>query len=187
MFLLAAMVTGSSVQVNQFVCGLTFHDFFRVLLQTIINSGWKARTADFVSQIIQAHEHAERYNIDLPYGRITSIAFVPDSNGCICIGEASDGTAICLWRGDGVPPSLAAFLGDVPPTNAVQSVSVGSGNGWVVVLQNGAIYSNGISEDLKQKLRSADSILVRVLPQIYQSGPFLIATLVRLTLAVQPR
>jgi hypothetical protein len=113
---------------------------------------------------VKAYEHAERYNIDLPYGQIASIAFVPDSNGCICIGEASDGTTICLWQGNGVPPSLAAFLGDVPPTNPVQCVSVGADSGWVVVLRNGAVYSDGISEYLKQKLRSADGVLVCVLP-----------------------
>jgi len=120
---------------------------------------WKASSADFVSQTVQAYEHAEKHNIDLPYGQIISVTFVPNSNGCICIGQASDGTTTCLWRGDGVPPSLAEFLGDVPRTNPVQSVSVGSDYGWVVVLQNGAVYSNGISDNLKQKLQSASGVL----------------------------
>ena len=53
-------------------------------------------TADFVRRIVQAYEHAENHNIDLPYDQIISIVFVPDLNGYICIEKASDGTTTCL-------------------------------------------------------------------------------------------
>ena len=160
MLLWGAMVTGSSIQTNLFV-GVDSHS----MIYTFCDSnnyhlGWKVRSVNFVSQTVQAYEHTKKHNIDLPYGQIISMTFVPDSNGCICIGQAGDGTMTCLWRGDSVPPSLARFLGDVPQTNPVQCVLVGSDSGWDVILQNRDIYSNGISDNLKQKLQSATGVLV---------------------------
>ena len=74
---------------------LTFHNL-SVPKPKNYHSGWKAMTADFVRRIVQAYEHAENHNIDLPYDQIISIVFVPDLNGYICIEKASDGTTTCL-------------------------------------------------------------------------------------------
>ena len=153
------------LRTNQTICGCRLTSIPHIILSLTQNNyhlGWKARSADFLSQTVQAFEHAQKYNIDLPNDQIMSVTFVPSSNGCICIGQASDGTTTCLWRGAGVPPSLAGFLGDVPRTNPVQSVSVGADSAWVVVLQNGAVYFEGISENLRQKLQLASGVLVRV-------------------------
>jgi len=123
-------------------------------LRTDLSVYWKATTTDFVSQTVQAVEYAKADGIDLSYATITSITFVPNSNGYICIGQPTNGTATCLWGGDGVPPSLAAYLADVPPTTAVQCVSVGYGGSWAVILGTGAVYSKGIPDNLKRQLRS---------------------------------
>jgi len=120
---------------------------------------WKASGDDVVSHTVRAVEYAKTIGVDFSYNDIKSITFVPGSNGCICVGRASDGTAACLLVGDGIPPSLAALLADVPPTTAVQSVSVGFGGSWVVILENRSIYFDGISMNLKQKLQSLPSAI----------------------------
>ena len=170
------------LRTNQTICGCRLTSIPHIILSLTQNNyhlGWKARSANFLSQTVQAFEHAQKYNIDLPNDQIMSVTFVPSSNGCICIGQASDGTTTCLWRGAGVPPSLAGFLGDVPRTNPVQSVSVGADSAWVVVLQNGAVYFEGISENLRQKLQLASGVLVRVFfffAFCPKGGPSLIAS-----------
>jgi len=147
-----------------------------------LSTSWESEDADFVSQIIQAHEHAEN---------IHRSSLRPNHIHCF---RSRFQRMHLYWkpvmycdmpmRGDGVPHHLQAFLGDVH--QRMQSspyllalVTLGRRPAeWT-------IYSNGISEDLKQKLRSADSILcVFCLRSIKWS--FLIATLVRLTLAVNP-
>jgi hypothetical protein len=109
-----------------------------------------------------AVESAKTIGVDLHYTNIRSITFVPDSNGCICIGQASDGTAACVWLSDGIPSSLAALLPKVPRSTAVQCVSVGFGGSWVVILENGAINSNGLSENLKQQLPANSQGIIQV-------------------------
>jgi len=150
------------IRTNQSVCKCAF-DIHRGESDSDPNGlDYKMTTADFVSQTVQAAEDAKADGIDLPYSNITSITFVPNSKGYICIGKTTVGTPICLWGGDGIPPSLAAYLADVPPNIAVQYVSVGFGGSWVVILQTGAVYSKGIPESLKRHLRSTLQGTIRV-------------------------
>jgi hypothetical protein len=72
-----------------------------------------------------------------------------------------------MWLGDGVPPSLAVLLAEVPRTLAVQCVSVGFGGSWVVILENGAIYFHAISDSSKQQLpANAEGIIQVCFPHL---------------------
>jgi len=116
-------------------------------------TAWKARTPTFVSQVERAVEYAKAGGLDLPYANIIAMTFVPDSDGFICIVRTNNGGTLCICSDEGIPSMLLSLL-TAFSSATVQSVSVGHGGSWVVVLQNGAVYFDGISDELKNQLKS---------------------------------
>jgi hypothetical protein len=60
---------------------------------------------------------------------------------------------------------FGALLAEVPQTVAVQCVSAGFGGSWVVILENGAIYSHSLPESLKQQLPANAKGIIQVCSQ----------------------
>jgi hypothetical protein len=97
---------------------------------------------------------AQQSGLDLAGYTIQCFTFVPDQTGYIAVLNKVDGSLTqCVWLN--VPPNLDKFL-DRESCKGIRHVAVGANNSYVVVLNTGTVWWQGIPASLRQLLSDAE-------------------------------
>ena len=92
--------------------------------------------------------------MDMAHYAIQSFSFVPDTTGYVTIVYKVDGSLTqCAWHN--VPPKLDKLLEREAP-KGVRQVAVGMNGSYVVILNTGVVWWNGVPEPLSQLLKDAE-------------------------------
>jgi hypothetical protein len=96
---------------------------------------------------------ARKGGMDLAHYVIQSFSFVPDTTGYVAIFHKVDRSLTqCAWHN--VPPKLDKLLEREAP-KGVHRVAVGVNGSYVVILNTGVAWWNGVPKPLSRLLRDA--------------------------------
>ena len=107
---------------------------------------------------------AQKGGMDLAHYAIQSFSFVPDTMGYITVFHKVDGSLTqCAWHN--VPQELDRLLEREAP-KGVRRVAVGMNGSYVVVLNTGVVWWNGVPEPLRRLLGDAEKSGRRIVVSI---------------------
>ncbi|KAI0252133.1 hypothetical protein BJV78DRAFT_1205003 [Lactifluus subvellereus] len=97
---------------------------------------------------------AQKGGMDLANYAIQFFSFVPDTTGYVTVFHKVDGSLTqCAWHN--VPPKLDGLL-EREASKGVRQVAVGMNGSYVVILNTGVVWWNGVPEPLSQLLWDAE-------------------------------
>ena len=107
-----------------------------------------------MSNVEHFEQLAQNGGMDLAHYAIQSFSFVPDTTGYVTVFHKVDGSLIqCAWHN--VPPELDRLL-EREASKGVRRVAVGVNGSYVVILNTGVVWWNGVPEPLSRLLKDLE-------------------------------
>ncbi|KAF7974497.1 hypothetical protein HWV62_12058 [Athelia sp. TMB] len=130
--------------------------FLRTNMRACCKAGPTSRIQGFI-------QHCAENGAPLALADVQTFTFGPNPDACVVtVSRQGGGAAICAYRAEAIPLSLALHLQAALKTTGTQSVTIGREDSWVFVGTDGSVDWSGVPDSMVTTMKSRARIPIRV-------------------------